>query len=213
MRCLPVGPDALLVELDDDRDVEATYAMIGRLAGSSEELTRPRDVVPAARTVLIDGIAPDAWRTVLLDTWAQQRSEDHEADSEPTLPQEVVTIPVRYDGADLEEVAGHWACDAAEVVSRHQQATFTVAFCGFAPGFAYCRGEPGLPDVPRRSDPRTKVPAGAVGLAGGYCGVYPQEMPGGWQLIGTTSAVMFDPDRDPPALLSPGDRVRFEAQR
>jgi KipI family sensor histidine kinase inhibitor len=211
VRCRPVGHRALLVELDDDRDVQAAYALIGRLAGSAEGLARPRDFVPAARTVLIDGVAaPQEWHRSLLENWEGRASEG--LDNTSDVSRDVVTIPLRYDGADLGEVAAHWGCDQAEVMRRHQEAEFTVAFCGFAPGFAYCRSEPALPEVPRRGDPRTKVPAGAVGLAGGYCGIYPQSMPGGWQLIGTTSAVMFDPDRDPPALLAPGDRVRFQAE-
>jgi KipI family sensor histidine kinase inhibitor len=94
----------------------------------------------------------------------------------------------------------------------HQAATYTVVFCGFAPGFAYCVGDPARPPVPRRADPRTRVPAGSVGFAGDYCGIYPNEMPGGWQLVGTTELVLFDPARAEPALLSPGDRVKFEAE-
>jgi KipI family sensor histidine kinase inhibitor len=212
VRCLPVGRHALLVELDDDQGAQAAYDLIRRLAGSTAELGPPADVVPAERTVLIDGVsAPTEWRTVLLDSWAHRQAGDLEDANGPEPAREAVTIPVTYDGADIEEVAAHWRCDAAEVVRRHQEVEFTVAFCGFAPGFAYCLSEPPLPEVPRRRDPRTKVPAGAVGLAGRYCGVYPQTMPGGWQLIGTTSEVMFDPDREAPALLAPGDRVRFQA--
>lgn len=121
-----------------------------------------------------------------------------------------MTLRVRYDGADLEEVAAAWGCGVDDVVRRHLDARFTVAFCGFAPGFAYCTSDPQLPDVPRRRDPRIKVPAGSVALAGPYCGVYPRQMPGGWQLIATTAEVLFDPDREHAALLSPGDLLRFE---
>ncbi len=86
-----------------------------------------------------------------------------------------------------------------------------MAFCGFAPGFAYCVPTEPLPEVPRRDVPRERVPSGSVALAGEYCGVYPTEMPGGWQLLGRTTAVLFDPGREEPALLVPGDSVRFQA--
>ncbi len=116
-----------------------------------------------------------------------------------------------YDGADLDVVATAWSCSAEAVVARHQQVAFLVAFCGFAPGFAYCVPADPLPEVPRRGVPRERVPGGSVALAGEYCGVYPAPMPGGWQLVGRTSAVMFDPGRDRPALLVPGDTVCFRA--
>jgi KipI family sensor histidine kinase inhibitor len=120
---------------------------------------------------------------------------------------------VRYDGDDLDVVARAWGCSTAEVIDRHTSTAYTVAFCGFAPGFAYCTSDLPLPAVPRRSEPRPRVPAGSVALAAEYCGVYPRTMPGGWQLIGTTGAVLFDPRRDRPALLAPGTTVRFEAVR
>jgi biotin-dependent carboxylase-like uncharacterized protein len=120
-----------------------------------------------------------------------------------------VEIPVRYDGEDLAEVAGMLGVTTEEVVRRHTDAEYTVAFTGFAPGFAYLSGgDTGL-EVPRRKTPRTRIPAGAVGLAGAFSGVYPQAGPGGWQIIGVTPLAMFDLSRDPPALLQPGFRVRF----
>ena len=97
----------------------------------------------------------------------------------------------------------------AEVVRRHAGREWTVAFCGFAPGFAYLTGGDPALRVPRRDTPRTAVPAGSVGLADGFSGAYPRRMPGGWQLIGRTDAVLWDLDRQPPALLPPGTRVRF----
>ncbi len=213
MRFRQVGRRALLVELDGDRAVRAAYDLVRRLAGSEVELAAPVDVVPAARTVLVDGVAsPERWRSALLGAWEPPDLAESSANPPADHPRAPVTIPVRYDGADLPVVAAGWGCSVDEVVRRHVTASWTVAFCGFAPGFAYCNGEPVLPDVPRRDDPRPEVPAGAVGLAGGYCGIYPTAMPGGWQLIATTTARMFDPERDPPSLLSPGDLVRFEAQ-
>jgi KipI family sensor histidine kinase inhibitor len=120
-----------------------------------------------------------------------------------------VEIPVRYDGPDLAEVALLTGLSAAEVVRRHSGALYTVAFSGFAPGFGYLTGlDPAL-HVPRRDAPRQRVPAGAVAIAGEYTGIYPRPTPGGWRLLGSTAAVLFDADRDPPALFGPGDQVRF----
>jgi KipI family sensor histidine kinase inhibitor len=203
MKMLPVGERALLLELDD-ADPAATYVHINRLVAEGR-LMPARDLVPAARTVLVDGVDPEAWWSAFraagpVDRGAEDASRAH-----------LITISVSYGGDDLDEVARQWSCDPADVVRRHQDAEFTVEFCGFAPGFAYCVSEPALPEVSRRDDPRTKVPSGAVGLAGPYCGIYPTQMPGGWQLIGSTAEVMFDPGRESPARLQPGDRIRFQA--
>ncbi|MGW1275147.1 5-oxoprolinase subunit B family protein, partial [Streptomyces sp. NPDC002491] len=160
-----------------------------------------REIVPAARTVLLDGLS-DPGRVA---------SELAAADVPPAPPreQEAVEIPTRYDGPDLAEVAALWGVPEREVARIHAAAEFRVAFCGFAPGFGYLTGLPARYDVPRRSTPRTAVPAGSVALAGPYTGVYPRASPGGWQLIGTTDAVLWDHAREPAALLSPGTRVRF----
>jgi KipI family sensor histidine kinase inhibitor len=120
-----------------------------------------------------------------------------------------VEIPVRYDGPDLAEVAALTGLPEAEVVRRHAGATYTVAFSGFAPGFGYLTGLDKTLYVARRDAPRQRVPAGAVAIAGEYTGVYPRPTPGGWRLIGETDVVLFDADRDPPALFGPGDQVRF----
>jgi allophanate hydrolase subunit 1 len=209
MRRLTVGDDALLIELDDEQAVVPTYRRLLTLVGT-RALPRPRELVPAARTVLVDGVDPDVWWEALVAA-----GSDGDTSMDPGGPVDgdgMVTISMRYDGEDLDEVARQWDCAVEEVVQRHQEAEFTVAFCGFAPGFAYCRSTPALPEVARRDDPRTKVPVGAIGLAGPYCGVYPVAMPGGWQLIGSTDEVMFDVDREEPALLQPGDRVRFSSE-
>lgn len=206
-----MGREALLIELDGDSDVAATYEFIGDLVERGQ-LPRPRDVVPAARTVLVDGVPEPASWLARLESAATVHWSEHRADSSPLVSQVEVRVPVHYDGPDLEEVARVWQCDVAEVAARHSAATFTVAFCGFAPGFAYCVSDPPLSAVPRRGDPRPEVAAGSVGLAGAYSGVYPRAMPGGWQLIGSTSLVVFDADREPAALLRPGTRVRFEAR-
>jgi KipI family sensor histidine kinase inhibitor len=111
----------------------------------------------------------------------------------------------------VSRVAALWNVSEASAVERHRQTEFRVAFCGFAPGFAYMTGLPLELAVPRLDTPRTRVPPGSVALADTYCGIYPRPSPGGWLLIGRTDAVLFDPDRDPPALLTPGTRVRFVA--
>jgi KipI family sensor histidine kinase inhibitor len=123
-----------------------------------------------------------------------------------------IEIPVRYGGAqgpDLDAVAAHAGCSAGDVIARHCARTYRVYMLGFVPGFAYMgRVDPSIA-APRHRVPRERVPAGAVGIAGMQTGVYPVESPGGWQLIGHTETVMFDPDRDPPSLLAAGDLVRF----
>jgi KipI family sensor histidine kinase inhibitor len=127
----------------------------------------------------------------------------------PTAASTELTVPVTYDGPDLHAVAAAWEVEPAMVVRRHVEATWTVAFTGFSPGFGYLRTQSKWQSVGRRESPRTRVPAGSVALAGDYAGVYPRESPGGWQLIGTTTLDLFDADRDPPALLWPGRSVRF----
>jgi KipI family sensor histidine kinase inhibitor len=122
-----------------------------------------------------------------------------------------IEIPVTYDGADLEPVAQLIGVSPEEVIARHMAAEHVAAFLGFQPGFAYLVGGDELLQVPRLDEPRTRVPAGSVAIAGPYSGVYPRESPGGWRLLGTTTAVMFDPTREDPALLAPGDLVRFVA--
>ena len=118
-------------------------------------------------------------------------------------------IPVRYDGPDLDEVARRTGLSVADVVARHAGREYTVYFLGFVPGWAYLGDlDPSLV-VPRRTEPRSRVPAGAVAIAGAQTGVYPYAIPGGWHLIGWTSAGLFDPMRDPPAVFAAGDRVRF----
>jgi KipI family sensor histidine kinase inhibitor len=121
----------------------------------------------------------------------------------------LVEIPVDYGGEDLTAVAAVWKLSEAEAIETVARTEFTVAFCGFTPGFAYLTGLPSELAVPRLDTPRAKVPAGSVALADCYAGIYPTASPGGWRLIGSTDAVLFDPDRSPPALLAPGTRVRL----
>ncbi|MEO5875211.1 MAG: allophanate hydrolase subunit 1, partial [Streptosporangiaceae bacterium] len=119
-------------------------------------------------------------------------------------------IPVVYDGADLDEVAELTGMGREEVIARHSSAEYTVAYLGFSPGFGYLTGLDPVLRVPRHDTPRTAVPAGSVAIAGPYTSVYPSASPGGWRLLGRTSTVLWDVRRDPPSLLGPGTRVRFQ---
>lgn len=197
-RVLPSGERALLLEFDDLDEVLAHYAAL--VAGPHADIV---DVVPAARTILVTARDRDRLagvRAAVLSTRPGDRR---------TGAGEEVVLPVRYDGPDLADVADLLGMSVEALVRRHTGETWTVAFCGFAPGFAYLAGSRSDWPVPRRADPRPSVPTGSVGLAGGFSGVYPRASPGGWQLLGRTDATLFDLDRDPPALLGPGTPVRF----
>mgnify|MGYP003945339825 CR=1 FL=1 len=199
MRALRVGDTALLVEVASGEEVQALQAEL--LRRRSEGTLSVGEIVPAARTVLLDGLTDPA----------RLAAELTAADVPPAPPRAraAIEIPVRYDGPDLADVAAHWGVTEHEATRIHAGTEFTVAFCGFAPGFGYLTGLPRHYDVPRRATPRTAVPAGSLALAGPYTGVYPRSSPGGWQLIGSTDAVLWDHARVPAALLSPGTRVRF----
>lgn len=203
MRPLPMGRHGLLVELDTDRQVEELHAELLRRRAAGT-LPPVQEIVPAARTVLISGLAEPARLAAELTQW-QIPPVDRTDES-------VIEIPVRYDGPDLAVVAEYWGVAEDEVGRIHCATSFRVAFCGFAPGFGYLTGLPESRHVPRRATPRTSVPAGSIGLAGPYTGTYPRSSPGGWQLIGTTDAVLWDPARERAALLTPGTRVRFVPQ-
>ena len=199
MRLLPSGSAALLVEVDTLDDVLALYAALTDAPPAGVV-----DVVPAARTVLL---VTDPVRTMLAAVADAVRG---------TTPRpggrtggDTVELPVHYDGADLAGLAAVLDLTPAELVRRHTGAEWTVAFCGFSPGFGYLTQPGAAWDVPRRATPRTTVPPGSVALAGEFSGVYPRESPGGWQLIGRTDVAVFDLEREPAALLRPGTRVRF----
>jgi KipI family sensor histidine kinase inhibitor len=213
VRLAPVGSAAVLVEL---ADLDAVLALGAALA--DEPLPGVVEVVPAARTVLLRwASARDLRRAAGLPglPGLQAQLERRLAGAAARGPEgaggggDVVEVPVRYDGEDLAEVARLTGLRPAEVVRAHTGTDWTVAFTGFAPGFAYLAGGDPALRVPRRATPRTRVPAGAVGLAGELSGVYPRASPGGWQLLGTTDLPVWDVERDPPALLRPGARVRF----
>jgi KipI family sensor histidine kinase inhibitor len=195
MRILPSGDHALLVELDDLDQVLGYYTAL--TASPPADVV---DIVPAARTVLVSTSGG-------LDALAQSlRAVEPSAGSR--VGGDLIEIPVVYDGEDLADVADLLGCSVAELIERHTVDDWTVAFCGFSPGFGYLTGA-GAWDIPRRKSPRTKVPTGAVALAGEFSGVYPRESPGGWQLIGRTDVQIFDQEREPAALFHPGRRVRF----
>lgn len=122
-------------------------------------------------------------------------------------------IPVTYDGPDLAVVADRSEISIAELIRRHTEATYRAEFCGFAPGFAYLSGLDPAMHTARRASPRARVPRGSVAVAGPYCAIYPTDSPGGWQLIGRTEAILFDPAAPHPATVRPGDTVRFEVVR
>lgn len=200
------GDQALLLEFDSTTDVLAWTGTLQR-AGLPGVL----DIVPASRTVLmkLDGpryLAPTRQRLGKL------RPEQSIAESE-TADEPDAVIEVTYDGADLEAVAELTGLNTAEVVAAHTGQLWRVGFGGFAPGFAYLVGGDPRLQVARRDEPRTRVPAGSVGLADEFSGVYPRESPGGWQLIGRTQAVPFDVTREQPALLTPGMTVAFREVR
>jgi KipI family sensor histidine kinase inhibitor len=195
MRILPSGDHALLVELEDLDQVLGYYTAL--TADPPEDVV---DIVPAARTVLVT-------TTGSLDVLSRALQAVEPRAGTRTAG-DLLEIPVTYDGEDLEDVADLLGCTVPELIERHTADEWTVAFCGFAPGFGYLTGA-GSWDIPRRKSPRTKVPAGAVALAGEFSGVYPRESPGGWQLIGRTDVKIFDQEREPAALFHPGRRVRF----
>lgn len=200
---LPCGERAVLVEL---ADLDAALALYRALAADRPE--DAEDLVLGARTVLVTvshaGALPDAMRAVeaalARTTVAGGWETGHE-----------VVVDVRYDGPDLAEVADLTGLSSAAVVAAHTGTPWRVAFGGFAPGFAYLVGGDPRLDVPRKAEPRTTVPAGSVGLAGAFSGIYPRSSPGGWQLLGTTDAPLWDADRPSPSLLTPGTTVRFRA--
>lgn len=196
-RLLPYGDAGLLLECDDLAETAGVLRALERLA-----LPEVTELVPGATTVFLrlDRQLTPQRRRALLDLAPDEQ-----------IPRglDQVEIGVRYDGEDLTEVADRLGLTVEEVVAAHTGQRWTVGFCGFAPGFGYLHGENERLRVPRRDRPRTSVPAGAVGLADVWSGIYPRRGPGGWQLIGTTDRRLWDLTLDPPALLRPGTTVRF----
>ena len=197
--------------------------------GSHGLLLRTDTYVPAVLGATIRDLALEGVSDVVLaettllvrcDHAAAQQAVQHRLeeviksyDENPLrVDREPIEIPVRYDGEDLEFVAEACSLSEEEVIRRHLGTTYVAAFCGFAPGFAYLSGLDSSLKLPRRDTPRTRVPAGTVAIAATYSAVYPQESPGGWHLIGSTSTELWDVARQPPALIEPGRQVRFVRQ-
>ena len=204
MRLLPCGESGLLVEFGSLPEVLAFTA-----AAESARPAEVTDIVPGARAVLIRFEGPGArhWSAAQAASWARGLPPAPAA----ALTGRPVEIPVRYDGPDLDAVAELTGLTPAEVIAAHTGAEWTCAFGGFAPGFGYLVGGDPRLHVPRRPTPRVRVPAGSVGLAGEFSGVYPRPSPGGWQVLGHTDAPLWDLARPQPALIRPGARVRFRA--
>jgi 5-oxoprolinase (ATP-hydrolysing) subunit B len=199
---LTCGPTAWLLELDHEDAVA--------VARAAAELDGVAEVVPGAATVLAT-LAQGADGQYVGQQLLQVAGAPPPSPAADTL--DTVELPVVYDGEDLTAVAAACGLSTAEVVDRHATTTYRAAFCGFAPGFAYLTGlDPAL-HLPRRGTPRTRVPAGSVAVAAEYTAVYPSASPGGWHLIGSTDTRLFDPRRDPPALIVPGAVVRFSPVR
>lgn len=196
----PAGRRAVLVEFETSAQVRDFYAE-AQARQADGRLPATVELVPSARTLLLDELDDQAAIARDLRTWRP-------APMAVNNPREV-EIPTVYDGPDLLGVAAHWGVTVADVAGIHAGLTHEVAFVGFAPGFAYLTGIPDELKLPRLPSPRTHVPAGSVAVADVFTGVYPRVSPGGWRILGRTAATMWDSDREPPALLAPGDRVRF----
>lgn len=200
MRFLPVNLSTFMIEL---QSLEETMALTDVLRNMSRQLAI-EEITPAARTVLVRFNPVITNANIIIDEI--ERLDISKADLK--LGQ-LVTIPVHYNGEDLADVAEHLGVSIDEVIRRHTNNEYQVAFCGFAPGFAYMVAKNAQLNVPRRPSPRIRIPAGSVALAGEFSSVYPQASPGGWQLIGVTPTAVWDLHRTEPALLKPGYRVNF----
>ncbi|GAA1797980.1 allophanate hydrolase subunit 1 [Luedemannella flava] len=202
MRILRVGVHAVLLELADGDEVDAWRAELLRRRAVGE--LRAIEIVPGARTILLDGVTDVATTATLVGGWGPPPAAG-------PATGDLIRIPVEYDGEDLADVAAAWGTDEAGVIERLSATELRVAFCGFSPGWGYLTGLPPELAMPRLDTPRQRVPAGSVALGGEYVGIYPTASPGGWRLIGRTDVTLFDVTADPPALLTPGKRVRLVA--
>ncbi len=201
-RLLPAGSRAVLLETDD---LATTLAVTERLREA--RLPEIEDLVPAAETVLVQVVAGTDLAT--FGPRLLSRISDLEVEDAGTHVHDPFVIGVRYDGPDLDDVAAAAGLSRAEIITAHTGKPWRAAFVGFSPGFAYLAGGDRRLAVPRRTESRTNVPAGAVALAGEFSAVYPRQSPGGWQIIGSTDATLWNTDADPPAAIEPGRWVIF----
>ena len=202
MQIHPVGTRALLIELEDLSQVMAWHAAL-----DANPLKDQVDAIAAATTLLLTFATPNSAAA------AAEKLQDFHPTAQAGEDPRFVEIDVLYDGEDLDEAAELMGMSREGLIDWHTSTEWLAAFGGFAPGFTYCTpADPAQSfNIERRATPRTAVPAGAVGIAGGFSAVYPRVSPGGWQLLGTTSTPMWESDAHPPALVQPGDRVRYRA--
>ncbi len=218
MRVLPAGPDALLLDFGSDDDPAAAGEHAWRAlsealaAGALPTIT---DLVPGAHTLLVQAESGSG----VDDLGVRRALRTATAATGRAAEPDTVTIPVVYDGADLDAVAALIGTGPGEVADIHRRTLWQVRFMGFAPGFAYLTPTAGSSDGPhpfhrigRRPESRPRVPAGSVAIAAGYSAVYPRQSPGGWYLLGRTGVRLWDETADRPALLAPGTLVRFAAE-
>jgi KipI family sensor histidine kinase inhibitor len=206
MRRRPFGPEAWIVDELDDATAWAETLRRSASAGAAAT-SGIVEIVPTATTVVVRCASRHVASAV-----GPRLDELTPVATDTTRPA-LVTIDVVYDGDDLAEVAATVGCSIEDLIELHGRPEYVVAFCGFSPGFGYLTGLDDRLVLPRRQRPRTSVPAGSVAVAAGYTAVYPASSPGGWHLLGRTDRVVWDVDRDPPALLAPGTPVRFRRVR
>ncbi|GLQ91087.1 allophanate hydrolase [Dyella acidisoli] len=215
MQLEPLAEDAWLLRFGDTIDVEVN-ARVHEAAARLQSSLAGVECVPAYASLLLR-FNPMDWlddegRVSFLRLRDAINAALQQTSASKTASRELI-IPVCYGGEageDLHDVAAHTRLSLEEVIARHTRPTYRVAMLGFAPGFPYLLGlDPALA-MPRRSHPRMSVPSGSVAIGGQQTGIYPQALPGGWQLIGRTPLQLFDPTADAPSLLQPGDRVRFQ---
>ena len=210
LRAHPLGDCAVSIVFGTERS-DALLRRVHSAARSLEaaKIMHVEDVVPAylALTVFYDPRHASYEEISATLVAACERATHSSAKAAQSREHR---IPVRYNGMDLDAVATSTGLSVEEVIARHSGRTYTVDLLGFVPGFAYLSELDAALQLPRRAQPRPRIAAGSVAIAAAQTAVYPLDTPGGWHIIGSTQTVMFDPTRDAPALLAPGDTVRFE---
>lgn len=211
-RVLPVGDQAIVVEFGDTISPEINdrvYELLRRVEAAGD--SHVTELVPTYRSLLVqydaESVSFDEMREILAPMLEPAETAGHEAGTRT-----VFELPVAYGGEhgpDLEAVASHTGLSPEQIIEIHSSTAYRVFMLGFAPGFPYLGGMDPAIACPRLKTPRTRVPAGSVGIAESQTGVYPNQSPGGWQLIGRTPVRLFDPTADPPAVILPGSFVRF----